>query len=252
VIGGIQLPTPPPTVDELVATLQRSNLPTLLVEGVDDAQVYRWLQNRLRGRRIDVLPCGGRTNLIALYRRRREFTRVLHAFLADNDMWLFTAVPIEFAEIIWTSGYSIENDLYAGSTVELLLDENEHIQFLQLMKVLGRWFAFEVEEYRAHGHSQVGVHVNQLVPPGALHLDGVYCADRGFREPLAETVLEIESDYRIKIRGKQLFDALLRFLSVSTRPARHNRRSLLEICLKMTPDHIYMDRLVHDILAKFP
>ena len=35
------------TVDELVSTLRRSKLPTVVVEGRDDIQIFRWMEDLL-------------------------------------------------------------------------------------------------------------------------------------------------------------------------------------------------------------
>ena len=85
----------PPTVDELVETLRRSSLPTLLVEGRDDMVVYRWLESTDCEEPVDVLQCGGRSRLLKVYERRNEFARLRCVFLADSDMWLFDKVPNE-------------------------------------------------------------------------------------------------------------------------------------------------------------
>ena len=52
-----------PTVDELVSTLRRSKLPTVVVEGRDDMQIFRWMEDLLKVHEVDVLSVGGRPNL---------------------------------------------------------------------------------------------------------------------------------------------------------------------------------------------
>ena len=36
-----------PTVDELVSILRRSRLPTIVVEGKEDMQIFRWMEDLL-------------------------------------------------------------------------------------------------------------------------------------------------------------------------------------------------------------
>jgi len=115
----------PTTADEMVSYLKSSSLPTILVEGRDDEMIYDWLEERFSSHNAFVLPCGGRTVLLAVYERRGEFSNKKTAFLADRDIWLFTAIPPEYLDIVWTEGYSIENDLYAGTNLEVLLDSDE-------------------------------------------------------------------------------------------------------------------------------
>ena len=116
------MPVPDPTVDELVATLHRSELPTVVVEGKDDMQIYRWVEARIGNRNADVLPVGGRENPLSVYERRTEYAHLPVAFVADRDMWLFSGIPPGYRDIIWTEGYSIENDLYLGAELENMLD----------------------------------------------------------------------------------------------------------------------------------
>jgi len=144
------MPIPSLTVDELVSTLKHSNLATVLVEGDDDVIVYRWIEEKIGVINANVLPCEGRNNLLAVYKRRSEFSHLNTVFVADKDMWIFTTIPAEYNHnIIWTTGYSIENDLYAGSNIdEKMLNRNEKIGYHELVKNVTKWFAFEVEQYR--------------------------------------------------------------------------------------------------------
>ena len=119
------MPVPVPTVDELVATLRRSRLPTIVVEGRDDMRIYRWIEPRVSNVDTSVLPVGGRNKLLSIYERRNEYSQLPVAFLADRDMWLFSGIPEQYNHIIWTLGYSIENDIYSGSELENLLDVEE-------------------------------------------------------------------------------------------------------------------------------
>ena len=119
------MPLPSPTVKELVATLRRSTLPTVLVEGQVDMRIFRWVEEHLGSQTANVLPAGGREKLLCIYKERHEFADLPVAFVADRDMWLFSGTPSDYDEVIWTEGYSIENDLYAGAELENLLDSEE-------------------------------------------------------------------------------------------------------------------------------
>lgn len=48
--------------DEIIATLQRSKLNCILVEGVDDKIVFDFIikKNEEKGIDVDLYPCGGR------------------------------------------------------------------------------------------------------------------------------------------------------------------------------------------------
>ena len=103
------MPVPNPTVDELVTTLQRSQLPTVVVEGKDDMRIYRWIEERIGTIKANVYPVGNTENkLLRVYKRRNEYAHLPIAFVADRDMWLFSRIPSCYHGIIWTQGYSIE------------------------------------------------------------------------------------------------------------------------------------------------
>ena len=89
------------TVDELVAALGRSDLPTVIVEGKDDMEIYRWVEERLGSRKASVQAAGGKEKLLSIYKRRREFPNLPVAFVADKDMWLFSGIPSDYKGIIW-------------------------------------------------------------------------------------------------------------------------------------------------------
>ena len=79
-------------------------------------------------------------------------------------MWLFSGIPSDYDGVIWTEGYSIENDLYADAELENLLAVEESQEHQQLRDAIVEWFAFEVEEYLADRPFKVSNHCNEVVP----------------------------------------------------------------------------------------
>ena len=120
-----------------------------MVEGDDDVIIYRELTKRIGIFEVILRPSGGRDKLLQIYERRGEFSQVPVAFIADQDMWLFSGIEPGYEDVIWTSGYSIENDLYSDADLERLLDENETAEHQQILDSISTWFAFAVEEYLA-------------------------------------------------------------------------------------------------------
>ena len=102
----------------LVGMLHNSQLPTVIVEGKDDHQIYQWVERCAGSQKANVLPVGGKETLLAVYKRRNEFAHLPVAFVADRDLWLFSGIPPDYPDVIWTEGYSIENDLYADANLE--------------------------------------------------------------------------------------------------------------------------------------
>ena len=241
------MPAPSPTVEELVAVLRRSALPTVLVEGQDDMRIYRWVEERLGSQTANILPTGGRPNLLSVYERRNEFANLPVAFVADRDMWLFSGIPSKYDGVIWTEGYSIENDLYAGAELENLMDNGEAEEHRQLLDAIIEWFAFEVEKYLAGEDFEVAHHCNRVVPLGQTKMDEDFGKSRGFRPPGAEIHQQIRRGYQLQLRGRSLFEMLVRFLSAPARDGKHSIHGLYEIAFKMTPSHPLMAQLIQEI-----
>ena len=241
------MPVPNPTVNEIVATLSRSRLPTVVVEGKDDMRIYRWVEQLLGTQNARVLPTSGRNTLLRVYDRRDEFSNLPVAFLADRDMWLFSGIPIDYHDIVWTQGYSIENDVYAEAGLEGLLDVHEVDIHQNVLYIIIEWFAFEVEEYLAGRMPEVDRSCDEIVPPGETAMDEDFSIRRGFRPPNAELIKQIKDAYQLKLRGKFLFEILVRFLNARGRGTKYNSYALQEIAVKKNGPHPLMNQLIDEI-----
>jgi len=241
------VPIPSPTVEELVAALRRSSLPTVLVEGPEDMRIYRWVEERLGSRTANVLPAGGRENLLSIYMKRHEFADLPVAFVADKDMLLFSEIPSDYDEVIWTEGYSIENDLYTDAERENLLDAEEAQAHQKLLDAIAEWFAFEVEEFLAGRTFEVAHHCDRVVPRGHTQIDENFRKSRGYRPPGEEIRRQIREAYQLQLRGKQLFQMLVRFLSASDRESKFSYPNLYEMAFKIPSSHPLMGRLLREI-----
>jgi hypothetical protein len=238
------------TEQEIIDYLGKTSLPTLLVEGEDDAAVYRWLEAQLGVFSGSVLFCSGRDVLISIYRRRDTFPHGKIAWLADLDMWRFSVPPADLAGIVFTTGYSIENDLYAGAGVESLLEAAERNQHTQLLTVLCRWFAFEILEFQAGRPAEVATHIKRIVDFAAMDLSPDFRARRGYSEPDATLVNQVLSDYKLQLRGKTLLQALIQFLSDARRNPKYGYAAIVELCLKLYPANPFIQRLMTEVKNK--
>ncbi len=174
------------TEEEIIATLRHTELPTLLVEGVVDAAVYRWLESQLGIFRGNILPCSGRKMLLSIYSKRDMFPHGKIAWLADLDMWRFSSLPSDFDGVVFTTGYSIENDLYAGSRIEDLLDDHERKRHRRLLEVVCLWFAFEVGEFLEGREHQVRQRLRRVVDLDAMEINPRFAQERGYANPRPE------------------------------------------------------------------
>ncbi len=245
------MPTPSLTVDELVSTLKHSNLTTVLVEGDDDVIVYRWIEEKIGVINATVLPCEGRNNLLAVYKRRSEFSHLKTVFVADKDMWIFTAIPAEYSNnIIWTTGYSIENDLYTGANIEKLLTSSQRNDYNELVKNVIKWFAFEVEQYRNNLPWKIDFHPQLICLEKKIQVSEDFLESRCFTTPSALTIQEIESDYQLRLRGKLLFDLFTYYCnSVLKCQGYYNTKTLFYICLRLPDHNPYLEKIINEICS---
>ena len=234
----------------LVGTLRRSGLPTVIVEGKEDHQIYQWVERCTSIQKANVLSVGGRETLLSVYKRRNEFAHLPVAFVADKDLWLFSGIPPGYPDIVWTEGYSIENDLYADANLENLLEVDEVDEHRQVLDSIIEWFAFEVEEHLAGREARVATHCNQVVRLGETGMDQGFRQSRGFRPPNQTRYQQIKDAYQLQLRGKTLFQVLVRFLSAANRRSKHSTSGLYEIAVKMTSPQPLVDRLIGEIEQK--
>ena len=167
--------------DELINHLKRSNLLTILVEGTDDAGIYRILQEKYNStyleEEIDILPCQGR--------------------------------PIK-------------------DTFEALLSSNESQYFDLLIYNLSRWFAAEAEKYLINGYSECGIHIKEIFCKNQHNLVDEIEKRLIANPPHQELVDNIYQEYYLKIRGKNIFQSLIMFLTT-----QNNKK------LKYSYHHLY-------------
>ena len=244
-------------VNELSALLRYSQVPTLVVEGKDDVQVYhRWVERRLFGTyRVDVLAANGRANLLRLYERRSEFVHAPVIFIVDRGMWLFSGIPKGYEDIICTNGFDIYNDVYMDAKLETLLNSDEAKKCRKVRSSITEWFAFEVEEWLAGNDDDntgsVSFHLNEIIPRGSTEIDSLFRKRRGFRPPKnKKRVKQIKNEYKRKLPGKFLFQILTRFLDVDGRRPRLPRSSLFPIAISMSDSGSLKGRLVQEIREK--
>ena len=219
---------PKSTVENLVDSLRMSRKSNIIVEGKEDETIYRALVNRLGIFNVDLFSAGSKKTLLNLYEElsgyehNGDFRHAPVAFIADRDMWFFRGIPYRYDNIIWTDGYSIENDLY--SIVKLRDRVGNKSEYNQVLDSISMWFAYKVEEYleknplppekvflsfQDEEHVLVDLHCNRIVPVGNTTL----ASDLEFLPAEHERVKEVRKEYNLQLRGKLLFQLLVRFLN---------------------------------------
>ncbi len=236
------------TVDELISAIKHSDLPTILVEGPFDVLIVKKWQKQFRFY-VSILPTSGKPSLLDIYLRRHEFDDKKVIFLADKDMWRFEPIPPQFSEIIFTQGYCIENDLFSNSDVMRLLTPQELSSFERLIGIIGRWFAFQLEIHRSGQLTTCESHINEICDFNIQDICQTYRQRHRYSEPRLNTINEIMANYELNIRGKQLFQALARFLNAPGRTTRYNENTLIELCA-LEDDNNNVKNLISQMASK--
>lgn len=219
-----------PTVEEVYALLEKSELPTVLVEGKDDIIFYRAIEHELRNLEIDMLPAGNKHAVLELRRKIREKPITAPTvFIVDKDLWVYPGVgcPNDIEDVITTSGYSIENDLFVDGGLEFLLSHNEVGEFKDELLKFARWYALSIT--RSLSGAESGFRTN---PGKVLDDKKFYDGEIALREDevYPEAFFnEIISNYAHFLRGKSLFALLLRQLSSSKRNVKFGGKQLMWI-----------------------
>lgn len=245
------LTTNPTKVKEFVNYLSKSSLPTILVEGKDDMRIYNWIKEYFDDHRtVSVMAVGCRSKLLAVYDRRAMFRHLPVAFVADRDLDYLLELPSDrYEDVVWTEGYSIENDLYAGgeSVLEKLLNQDERCQYKQILETLIEWFAFEVEEFSCGRYAKVNRKLKDIVAKGQTQMNDDFRECRGFCPPNKAIYQQISGAYQLRLRGKFLFQILHRILTGDSRDPSYNLFSLYEMAFKLPNPHPWKDRLIQEI-----
>lgn len=206
------------TPTELLSTIQRSKLPTVLVEGSDDAVIFRKLEEYHADIDLSVLQCGGRSALLKIFERRSEVSNVKLAFIADQDAWVVHGIPPQFQspEIVFTRGYSIENDLFVDGDVFQLIHHAQRPAFLTELAIITNWFALMLDRVVRGEAPIIDVSAIRLLEDGS-YLPSVMPLAQGEVYPF-QLEEDLVANYAILLRGKILLQLAIRHLEVSHHP----------------------------------
>lgn len=138
-----------PTLEEIISTLEHSNLATVIVEGNEDIIIYRNLEKRLVN--IDVLPVYGRKIVLDVFEEKQNNPKLKNkkiAFIADKDVWCNIGIPNEFndSSLIFTQGYSLENDVFIDYDCQGIINNNENKSQFNVNKLnFIQWYALALQ-----------------------------------------------------------------------------------------------------------
>ncbi len=99
------------TTEELIESLKRTKIRTIVVEGGDDVEVLRDLESKLTKHCgfIDFYHAGDKFSVLRIWEQKATFPEAMIGFLVDSDLWLFNSEREKYPKVVFTHGYSIEN-----------------------------------------------------------------------------------------------------------------------------------------------
>lgn len=226
------------TLEEIVGSILGSDLPTVLVEGNGDMRILRRIEHIVGAHQLNFLSCGGRTNLLAVFEQRSKFQGKKVAFYADKDLWYFTGVPAEYADIVFTYGYCVENDLYYDGKPLLdgLLEARQRTLLEGLMLRVAKWFAFEVQSAQlglTAYLSKFSILNPDIVATTSIEFQPTFLEQRQFQEPDAG-ILQLALNHHFSgLHGKLIFDCYFKILQHFRSENGHvpNQAIMKEFCL---------------------
>jgi hypothetical protein len=212
------------TVDEILSLLKHTTLPTVVVEGRDDMIVYRAFEHKLAHIGVSFLSAGGRINVLEIFRRRLEISNNRNVgFIADKDIWVNTGVPKQYQDkkLIFTSGYSIENDIYIDGELWKLLDSDGETNFGSDLNNFTKWYALALSRHLVDPSKEISFHPNHVLD--SSEREALLELNYGEIYPTAlhETIF---TSYATVLRGKSLIALLIRN---TNKHFRHSDKALL-------------------------
>jgi hypothetical protein len=215
----------PKPISEIIAELRKPASMkhftcSVFVEGIGDVAIYREIV-RKQGleTRFTFEQRGGRNSLFTDFDTIKQnqdiSTKVL--FFADKDTYVFDGViPEKYREIHFTNGYSIENDLFVDGKDFLMneLSPDELERFNNLINSVSEWFAFEIALLLSGNNRDAKIDINALnknvIAQNSHNLEASFLSERRYQPADIELIQKIQNNHAQLLRGKILFEVLLR------------------------------------------
>jgi hypothetical protein len=226
------------SIHEIVETIKRTSLPTIISEGKDDAIVSRPIERHCADIGISFLPVGGKGRALDVWKNLPLHIRNRNALWIDQDLWVFFGVPNEFVldRVILSTGYSVENDIFSDYDFKNLMSDAEIQNFHETLTIVASWFGNAVSRIEAGEVVELKRHPNDVLN----ELQGEFRHDP----------YDVESCYLIKLRGKTLMSLYLKVLSNKTRSSKYSGHNLLELGASVYGP--CLQRIETEIRALFP
>ena len=211
------------TAEDALAALSRSSLPTVITEGSDDYRIMRKIESRLSDIGVDFLPLGGKKTVLEVWRRLPDARRHSVVTIVDLDLWILQGVPAEYQgeDIIYTFGFSIENDIFIDANLINLCDDEEKERFFNELSLVSSWYSGEIQKALRDDPYEIKVHAAEVINRGGLPIN---LDDDGNQ---LDNIIQL--NYAQVVRGKTLIELLARQLNRHGRFAKFGYKQIYEI-----------------------
>lgn len=191
----------------------------VFVEGVDDVKIYSEIARKKDlSTQFTFEQLGGRIPLLQLHKEISSVDTLLSktVFFADKDTFVFNSIPSYYETVYFTKGYSIENDLFEDG-YDFLINElsgDENARFERLINNVSEWYTYEIEKLLSTKSDNTKISISGLNPnivaKNSDFLEKAFLIERGYQQPSEAFCQKIKNDYKLLIRGKILFELMLR------------------------------------------
>lgn len=235
------------SLEEWIALLERSVLPTIIIEGRDDVIVYREFEKKLN---VDVLPVGGRNTILEIFKEKAINPKLANKniiFIADLDNWVYQGLPDEYNDqtLIFTDGYSIENDIFRDYECENILMGTSDVyqKYKEDISKFIQWYALALQNMMNNKNPENKYRKLSTHPQNIFnYFDNFKRLLNGEHYPEA-LINELTNDYLRLIRGKSL-------LAIFTKNLNHHKEKAIFESIAIRPGR-YIQKIFNNVSINF-
>lgn len=223
--------------DELISAINHSSKPYVIVEGKDDVMIYRWILEDIDC--VGLLePRNGCDGVKALYDRRSEIKNPKVVFVSDRDTIVYTGIiPQGNEDMIYTNGYSVENDLYQGKSIEATYFKKKDKELFAIaLDAFLIAYACELEKFRNSSEYDFTINPEVILDK----TDYTLKTDKlnNFNQPSDETIKFLKDNYDLLLRGHSLFSIVRIILGRKDRDVKYGLKQIYDLCYCNKSDSI--------------
>lgn len=223
---------------EIISLLERSSLPiSILIEGKDDFIIYRRLEHYL-DTDVDVFGVGGRSILLSIFNKQVQGKILKNKniiYIADKDIWFNIGIPEAYQnpKLIFTSGYSIENDIFIDYKCnEIIQNSNNKKNYLDDLEKFLFWYALALQTKISNINTEDNIPENRKIskhPREVINKIKEITTLNNNEEYPIDLLEQLKIKLPLSIRGKSLLD-------IFTQNYSHHKKIALFEQVAVRPD----------------